>query len=187
MILTKILAAADHPYLMGKGGRMVILMIVIIIVIILDMIIIVIILIMSIMVIILILTMIIILIMLVIMIIITDPCSQTTIWGWCKACPSSPSSTTSRSSPSPSSWVLVLPSSRPTSEGVWCVVVDYEADYEAGPKLKGGNEYIVAEMVLLGVVGDLCSLCHHLTSKPKPSCKDNCGNILFRLVSKTTL
>ena len=24
MILTKILSAADHPYLMGKGGRMVI-------------------------------------------------------------------------------------------------------------------------------------------------------------------
>ena len=172
MILTKILAAADHPYLMGKGGRMVILMIMMII-----------------LVIILILIMIVLMIilimitMMIVLMIITDPCSQTTIWGWCKACPSSPSSTTSRSSPSPSSWVLVLPSSRPTSEGVWCVVVDYEA----GPKLKGGNEYIVAEMVLLGVVGDLCSLCHHLTSKPKPSCKDNCGNILFRLVSKTTL
>ena len=26
MILTKILRAADHPYLMGKGGRMVIQM-----------------------------------------------------------------------------------------------------------------------------------------------------------------
>ena len=30
MILTKILAAADHPYLMGKGGRMVILMMIMI-------------------------------------------------------------------------------------------------------------------------------------------------------------
>ena len=176
MILTKILAAADHPYLMGKGGRMVILMIAMIILVII-----------LIFVMIILMIILIMITMMIVLMIITDPCSQTTIWGWCKACPSSPSSTTSRSSPSPSSWVLVLPSSRPTSEGVWCVVVDYEADYEAGPKLKGGNEYMVAEMVLLGVVGDLCSLCHHLTSKPKPSCKDNCGNILFRLVSKTTL
>ena len=29
MILTKILSAADHPYLMGKGGRMVIQIIII--------------------------------------------------------------------------------------------------------------------------------------------------------------